>query len=226
MATVTQAIIVPAFQDLGVVRPGASITTALSDAALIVLNQGIDGLSAEQAMANVLYHQSFTLTAGTSVYTVGTAGTLVSTARPVRITGWQSKSGDFKNGGQCVSFEKLHEQQKDNLGMRSVLAEMVAADFAYPAINLEVWPTPDASPGNLILDYYSPLAQFAAVGDTVTLPDGYVQLLRTQLAKDLYPQYARVGGNNKEDIFAAWQNAKSQIATKNSAILSLVQQAA
>lgn len=227
-ATVSADIITPAFLDLAVIQPGGAPSNSMRDAAFLLLNQQIDALSTEWVTAYVVYHQAFTLTAGTTNYTVGTAGTLASTARPIRITGWTSYTTQgFRNGGQIMSFEALHAAAKDNTGsLDAVLAQMVAADQAYPAINIEVFPAPAASPGTLRLDYYSPLTQFAAVGDAVALPDGYIQMLRTMLAVQLYPQYARVGGNTLEVLGAAAKNAKDQIAAKNAAILGLQQQAA
>lgn len=228
MATVDEAIIIPAFSnELAVTTPGEVLAASMLDAAFVLLNQGIDGLSAEQALAYVVYHQAFTLTAGLSTYTVGTAGTLVSTARPERITGWTSyTAAGFRTGGQIISIEALHAQAKDPLGsLDSVLPQMVAADQAYPAINLEVFPKPAASPGTLALDYYSATAQFAARSTTVTLPSGYVDLLRTMLAVMLYPSYARVAGNTLEVISAAAQNAKGRVVTKNAAILGIGQAA-
>jgi hypothetical protein len=77
----------------------------------------------------------------------------------------------------------------------------------------------------LQLDYYSPLPVFVAVGDAITLPEGYVRALEFNLAIELAPRYARVGGVDKA-LAANAQNSKEAIAAKNAQILGLVSQPA
>lgn len=219
-------LITQAFIDVGYIRPGATITTTMRDAAFLILQQMISSLSNEQAMNYVAYHQGFTMVAGTSTYTVGASGgTLTSTARPVRITGWQSVSGNYRNGGKIMGWDEFHATVKDPLATASVLAGAVAADQGYPVINIVVFPTPAATPGTLYLDYYSPLTAPAAVGDAVTLPDGWDEMLHFNLAIALAPQYAR-GGEASKILAAMAANTKDAIAAKNAAAIGLVQQAA
>lgn len=215
-------LITESFIDLGVIAPGETITTAMQTNAFLVLQQMMAGLSVEQAMNYVVYHQIFTLVAGTSAYTVGTGGTLVATANPNRITGWQSISNNFRNGGQIISFEEFHATIKDPFGSRSIIAQAVAADQLYPSINILVWPTPDTSPASLQLDYYASLPAYSTVGDTVTLPDGWQAMLHFNLAIALAPQYARQGGV-PDALAANAQNSKALIVQKNAAIIGLTQ---
>ena len=223
MAFLVSELITEAFTHLGVITPSESISTDQQTNAFLVLKQMYSGWSADRLMAYLIYHQAFTLIAGTNKYTVGTAGSLVSTARPVAITGWDSRSGNFSTGGTVMSFEEFRAKYQNPTAKRSVLVEAVAADFLYPAINIEVYPTPDTSPGTLTLDYYSPLIEFAAVGtDIAALPDGFHQALAYNLAVALAPQYARVGGVTPE-LASMAQNSKAMIAQKNAAILGLNQ---
>lgn len=222
MATLVSDIIDQAFIDLGVIQPGETITAAMLANAFLVLKQMYSGWSADRLMAYLIYHQAFTLVAGTSKYTVGTTGSLVATARPVAITGWQSAIGNISTGGVVMNFDEFRAKYQNLTGKRSQLAEAVAADFLFPNINIEVYPTPDTSPGTLTLDYYSPLVEFAATSTSLTLPDGYEAALHTNLALALAPQYARVGGVTPELLKAA-QDAKAFIVQKNAAILGLSQ---
>lgn len=223
--TVVDQIIYPAFQDLGVIEVGATISSTIRDAAFDLLNRGIDGLSAEQVISQACYHQQFVLTAGLVNYTLGTTGSLVTAARPVRATGWSSSYLNFRNGGSMLSIEALHEKVKDQLGSAAYLLTDVGADQNYPNINLRVFPVPAIAIA-LEVDFYSLIAQFATVNDATTgLPDGYVQLYRTMLALALYGQYARVAKQSLEFIAGQYQSAKSQIVTKNAAILGIGQAA-
>lgn len=223
MSQTVSDIITSAFVNLAVIRPGETIdATTMRDPAFIVLQQVWSGMSAEPTMAYLVYHQAFTLVAGTETYTVGTGGTLVSTARPVQILGWQSASGNFRNGGRVISFDELRALAKDNLGATSVIAQAVAADMLFPAINIQVFPKPATAPGTLTLDYTSPLVPFAAVTDVLALPDGYEAMLTFNLALALAPQYARQSGVPAA-LAANAQNSKALIAAKNGSILGLQQ---
>ncbi len=225
MATVLEAIIKPAFISLGVSQPGDTLDTVYYTDAFQTLQQLMSGWSVEQVMSYVVYHQGFTLAAGTQAYTVGTGGTLVSTALPIRVTGWQSVSGNFSNGGKIMSFEEFHATVKDGLASRSVLASAVCADQATPSINIRVHPTPDTSPATLFLDYYAAIPAFATTGDTVALPSGWEQALRFNLAVALSSTYARVSQARLEEIASSAQNAKAAIVQKNAAIMGLQQAA-
>lgn len=222
---VNDQIIVKAFEDLGVIEAGATISTTVRDDAFDYLNQGLDSLSAEQVITQVCYHQQFSLTAGVVSYTLGTAGSLVSTVRPVRVTGWSSSYLTFRNGGEILSIEAFHAKVKDQLGSTGYLLSDVGSDQNYPSINLRVFPVP-AVAVVAEFDYYGALTPFPLVTTTVTgLPDGYIKMLRTMLALDLYPRYGRLGNQTLEAIAAAAQRAKAAIVTKNAAILGLQQAA-
>ena len=67
---------------------------------------------------------------------------------------------------------------------------LLGVDTAFPNANVRVWPPPSAAPGSVELAYTTPLVAFAAVGSTVTLPPGgWLQMLRWNLARELYSRY-------------------------------------
>ena len=213
-------IIAQAFLDLGVIQPGETVSSDMQANAFVVLNQMISNWSVDQALAYLNVHQAFTLTAGTATYTVGTAGTLSTSARPLRVVSWKSQSGNFANGGPCLSFDEFRAKQQNLTAKRSVLAEMVAADASYPSINIEVFPVPDTSPGTLTLEFWTPVVAFASVGTTVTLPDGWEAAIHFNLAVQLAPQYARQTGITQE-LAANAQNTLNALKAKNAAILGI-----
>jgi hypothetical protein len=222
MPTLVSDIIQQSFNDLGVTKSGELISPTMQLFAFALLNQYWSSLSAEPTMAYLYTHQSFNLTGGTTIYTLGVGGSLNTAARPVRVTGWTSASGNFRNGGRIISFEELHALAKNATAKRSVLAEAVAADMAFPLLNLEVFPPPDAGPGSLILDYWTPLVPFATVADALNLPPGFEAFLHFNLAIQLAPQYARQGGVPAA-LAADAANSKKVIMDNNAAILGLVQ---
>jgi hypothetical protein len=209
---------------MGSITAGGSISTAQQTAAFLILQQMWAGWSTEQDMSNAVYHQAFTLTAGQNAYTLGTAGTLVATANPLRVTAATSTSGAFRNPVTVVSFDKFDQLVADGTGKTSVLAELVAVDNSYPTKNIRVYPTPAASPGSLTLEYFAQLAQFATVGDSLNLAPGYEEALHYNLAVALYPQYRRAAGIPPELAILA-ENSKRRIMDLNRSILGLQQAA-
>ncbi len=221
MAITVTDLISAAFVEIAYIRPGATITTTMRDAAFLQLQQLMSSWSDEQVMAYVVYHQVFTLVAGTPLYTVGTGGTLVATARPIAITSAASVLSNQRKTVQVMSWDQFDKEVDDPLASRSIYAAKLAADQAYPSINIRVWPTPDTSPATLELNYYSQLPAYTAVSDTVTLPEGYERALRLGLALELGPQYGRQGGQIPEILATNAANAKQAIAAKNASILGL-----
>ena len=213
-------IITEAFVDLAVIQPGETISSDMQANAFLVLKQMLSNWSVDQALAYLNVHGDFNLVAGTAAYTVGTTGSLATAARPVRIVSWQSRSGNFSNGGACISFDEFRAKQQNLTAKRSVLAEMVAADTGYPTIAIEVFPVPDTSPGTLRLDYWTPVVEFASVGTTVNLPDGWEAAVHFNLAVQLAPQYARQTGITPE-LAANAKNTLAELKAKNAAILGI-----
>jgi hypothetical protein len=90
---------------------------------------------------------------------------------------------------------------------------VLAADEAFPLINIRVFPTIAA--GSLELAYWTPITQFVNVGDTLALPPGWFQMMVWNLAILLYPEFARLGGLPPE-IAANAQNSKAALVQQNS----------
>lgn len=179
--------------DLGTLKPGATPPTAIRDDCFVRLNQLWEGWSIDETVTNAQYHQILALSAGTSVYTFGTGGSLVATATPVRVYGAESVSGNFRSPVRVVSFKEFDAEVQDALGSSSVLAQLLAADNAYPSINLRVFPVPATSPGSLLLDYWGAMTPFAATSTTVALAPAFSDALHWNLAMALLPQYGRTG---------------------------------
>lgn len=204
------------YEDLAVVQPGETISTSLQTAGYTTLNGLLGSLSAEKYSAFKHVFQSFFLVPGTSAYTLGNGGTLSTTGnlRAQRVESWSANSGNFRSGGRVLSFPEYQEKAQDPVGASSALPMFVGADEAFPLINLRVHPTP-AIAATLELLYWTPLIQFAAVGDNLdAYPQGWINILRYNLAIQLYPRHARLGGLPKE-LAALAQNAKESYVQQN-----------
>jgi len=223
--TTISALVHLAAEDLGVITPGETLSAALLANGTTRLKDLYASWALEELMAVPLHMTSTAVIAGTTDYTFGIGGTLSSVGvAPIKITGWQSRSGNFKNGGVPISFAKFNEAVKDNLATSAQLVQYLAADSGGPynndtkLINVRIWPTPAASPGSLAIDYLSYADQIV---DPLTLPAGWVAALRTNLALDWAPQFAREGGKVPEALAANALNRKLAIMQLNASILGL-----
>jgi hypothetical protein len=230
-------IINQAFQDLGVIQPGESITSTMQTDAFVYLNQLLSSLSTEGATAFNQVMQTFALVAGDSEYTFGSGGQWATTGalRPQKVTAWRAYAGDMHRGGLPMAMEAfsaaIQAKQAELLALNTqAIAEgvittfpasvtapipaILGADTAYPLINVRVYPPPSAAPGSVELAYWTPIVAAAAVGDTVTMPPGYEAMIHFNLAVALAPQYARSGGITPE-LAANAQNAKAAIVQQN-----------
>lgn len=206
-----------AFQNLGVIQPGETVSAAMQTAAFNALKAMYSGWGAEQLMCFDVGHSEYSLVANTPQYTFGMSGTFVTSLRPVRVIGWAGKSGNFRSGGPIMSFDALRASVNDASGMRSILPMKVAADNDFPNLNILVWPTPDTSPGTLILDYWMELVTFSSVGQSLDLPAGFEAALHWNLALELSGQYAR-SDKHLELVAGNAQKWKGIIAAKNADI--------
>jgi len=222
MSVLLSDIINQAFEDLGVIRPGESVSAALSASALLVLTQRWALNCMEKTFGVQWYHQTFTLTAGTSAYTVGLAGSLTATAEPVQIVSWRSVSGNFESAGDVIGFEEFDAKWQNAHAEAAVLAKAVASDNAIPK-GIRVAPVPATSPGSLILTYYAPMPAFSILSDAAPTQPGYQDFLHNDLAIALYPRYARAGAQSLQALGVNRQNALGIITALNARIQGLQQ---
>ena len=214
-------IINEAFLDLGVITVNETISSAMQTDAFMRLNQLLDSLNAEGLLVPQQVSQTFPtgsgtgLVAGTTAYTLGSGGTLPTTGslRAMKVTAWRAfYGGVLHNGGRVLSLAEFGEQSKQDLGQVTAIPLIVGADTAFPLINVRVFPPPSSTPGSLELDYYTPIVQFAAVGTSITLPQGWEDMLHWNLARRLYAQYQRP--SNREMIWDMADRTKIALLTE------------
>jgi hypothetical protein len=182
-------VILDAFVDLKQIVPGELVTAAEQADAFARLNQMLASWSIEKWMVPSFEHRSFALTAGTTDYTLGTGGSLVTPARPIRVTGAASVAGNFRSAVKVVGYDQFAAEVGDEAAAADVLAKILAADGTSPSINVRVFPVPAASPGQLQLDYWSAIAAFNTVADQISLPLEFKDALHFNLAVRLHSIY-------------------------------------
>lgn len=206
------------FIDLAVIQPGASITTSMRTDAQSRLNALVSSLNTEQLTVFNQVMQVFNLSAGVSAYTLGSGGTFATTSnlRAQKVTAWRAAyAGVLSRGGGVLSMAELGARANQQGGELAAIPEFVGADTSYPLINVRVFPPPSATPGTLELAYWVPIAQISDFTATISLPEGWPEMLHWNLALRLFPQYARPG--QVIDVIAGnAQNAKASIVNQNS----------
>lgn len=211
-------IITQAFVDMAVIQVGETITAGMQSDAFTRLKSLISSLSAEGLIAFNQVEQAFQLVSGTTAYTLGSGGTFSTTGnlRAQRVTAWRAYySTLLSSGGPILSMAEFGAQAVQKEGELTSIPRLVAADTSYPLINVRVWPPPSAVPGILELAYWTPITAPSAVGDTISLPEGWENFLHFQLAVALYPQYSRTGG--MDPVLAANASNSKQVLLQQNA---------
>lgn len=207
-------VVQQAFEQLVVIQPGDTLSTSMNTDGLTLLNSLLSSISAEKYSVFTQVFASFLLAAGQPSYTFGVGGTWNVAVRAQRIVSWSASYIGFRTGGDVLSFPAFQAQAMNPIGMTANIPTILGADEAYPLINVRVHPPPSSAPGQVELAYWTPLLQLAAIGDALILPDGWYQMLWSNLALLLYPKYSRVGGISPE-LAATAQNSKAVLIQQN-----------
>lgn len=187
-------IITRAFENLGVITVAETITSAMQTDAFNRLNRLLDTFSAEGLVVPNQVEQQFSLVAGSHQYTLGPAGSFATTGglRAMKVTAWRAWYGSppvVQSGGRLLSMAEFGMVARQRVGETATVPEFVGADTNPTAINIRMSPPPNNNSATIEFAYWTPLALFSTVGDSVTSPAGLANLFEWHLAKDLWPQY-------------------------------------
>lgn len=185
MTTVAN-IITRALRLLNVYGTGETLSADESVDGMTALNALIDEWATESLMSNVKKLDVIPLVAGTSVYTIGTTGTVVS-PRPESI---DPSSYILKNG---VSYPTTIASLSD---YNSIVSKDSESDIPYalwykadyPNGTLTVYPTPSDT-ADLYLWSIKPVEPYTALTDVVAFPPAYQNAITYNLAVALAPEY-------------------------------------
>jgi hypothetical protein len=205
--TLQQGIVDPAFKSLGLIAAGRSMATSEYADALDAINALLDMCTAEEDMVYQITKETFSLT-GPATYTMGPAGTF-ATVRPTRIRAAVVIAADSASQPiQIVPAEKYAQMVEDRT-LTGLFADVMTCDYASPAVNIFLNPAP-VTGATLELWSLKPLSNFAAMSDTVSLPPGYLQFLKTNLAVVLAPAFA--GAKLTNETLSLAQSSKAGLA--------------
>ena len=190
MATTPQNVINSALIILGVIFPGQTPSTSMSNDALTRLNEMLASWSSDRLFVYGILRNTYNLTSGTNVYTLGPAGTFSGT-RPLSIVRATiiTPSLTLRSPLKLATTEEWSEIADQTTS--GTVPEILYNDYEYPASNLWFWPTPNSSSTQVELFTWQQLEQFTTLSDSFDLPPGYEQAVIYSLAMQLSSVYGR-----------------------------------
>lgn len=190
-------LIKASLRKIGAIATGETPTADEANDALQTLNDMLESWQNERLTVRSLTLATFAATPGVLSYTLGPGGTLPLAYYPIEV-----ESGFYGMGGYDLPLYKLNQQQYDDIGIKG-LPNTVAWAFypenAYPLIGIKLYPAPSGAQ-SLNFRVWKPVAAFANLQETVTLPPGWQRALIFNLARDLCPEYGQDVPANVEAI--------------------------
>lgn len=174
---------------------------------LEALNQMIDSWNTDRLYVYNVREETFTLVAGDGSYTIGSGGDF-STTRPVQI-----ERAFLRRLGLDYRMQVVAWHEYDvwiNKSAQSSLPFVLAYEPAYPLGTIKVYPLPTEN-NELHIRTWTPLSQLA-LGDTLTVPPGYLRALAFSLAEEIAPEY---GLTVLPDVTKRARTARKAIQTVN-----------
>jgi hypothetical protein len=172
---------------IGVLASGETPTSDQSNDALDRLNGMIKSWSIEGLMVFKVTRETFTLTASQSSRTMGSGGNF-DTTRPERIIRVGAMDGTSELPVEIVTVEQW--AAISDKSSTSTIPYRTYIEGTYPLETLNFWPVPSAS-STLVVYSRKAINSTLALTDTISLPDGYEEVLEYNLAVRQAPEYGR-----------------------------------
>ena len=181
-----QTIIDRALRLIGAIASGTSPTAAESADGLIALNAMISSWQTEKLNVFAFVDTAFTLVATDSSYTVGPSGNFNLTPRPSKIEQVYVRANDIDYPVELVDYEKWN-----SIPDKTSSSDIPIYAYYEPTLStgtLQLWPVPNTA-YSLRIVTWTTLLELAAVGTTITLPQGYERALAYNLAVEVASEY-------------------------------------
>jgi len=172
---------------LGVLAEGETPSAAMSQDALVSMNQMIDSWSTERLSTFVTQDQVFTWPAGQLSRTLGPTGDFVGN-RPILMD-----DATYYKAPNGVSYgiKFINQQQYDGIAVKNVTStypQVCWVNMGFPDITLTVYPKPTQD-----LEWHmisvEELSQPAALDTELHFPPGYMRAFAYNLAMEIAPEY-------------------------------------
>ena len=173
---------------LGILAEGETPSAAMSQDALIALNQMIDSWSIERLAVFCTQDQVFTWPAGEYIRTLGPSGNFIG-LRPVML----DDATYFRDPGTNVSFgiKFINQQQYNGIAVKTVTStypQVCFVNMGFPDITMSIYPRPTRD-----LEWHfvsvQELNQPATLSTVLAYPPGYLRAFTYNLAMEFAPEF-------------------------------------
>ena len=185
-------LITAAFQDIGALPEGESLTAAMAKDGLRRLNNMIALWALQPGTMLSNKREVFPLVAGQETYTIGPTGDF-DTVRPVYLTG-----AGLLLGGLAYPVELrlglLTDDAYENLKIKtqpSTQPTQIYYNETQPLGTVKLWPVPTIALNSLVLYSSEATSGFADLTTPYTFAPGYTEAIEYNLAKRLATPYGR-----------------------------------
>ena len=196
-----------AFRLLGILAEGETPSAAMSQDALMALNQLIESWNIERLSVFCTQDQVFTWPAGEYIRTLGPSGNFVG-LRPVLV----DDATYYRDPGNNVSFgiKFINQQQYDGIAVKTVTStypQVCFVNMGYPDITMTVYPRPTRDLEWHIISVQE-LTQPAELVTEMHFPPGYLRAFTYNLAMEIAPEFGvepspqvqRIAMTSKRDL--------------------------
>ena len=178
-----------ALRILEVLAQGANPTGSETADGLEALNAMLEAWSTKGLTIYDRKRETFTLSAGTAQYSIGSSGTF-DTVWPLDI----KLAGVLQAGNTDEIPIKIITQQEwsriVDKATQSIFPQRLYYNRTYPLGEINLWPVPSAA-STLVIYSLKQLSTFATATATADLPPGFDEAIAYNLAKRLAPEYGR-----------------------------------
>jgi hypothetical protein len=173
---------------LGVLAEGETASAALSQDALMAMNQMIDSWNTERLSVFCTQDQTFTWPAGQITRTLGPSGNFIG-LRPVLL----DESTYYRDASTNVSFgiKFINQQQYNGIAVKTVTStypQVIFVNMGFPDVTMSIYPQPTRD-----LEWHfisvQKLDEPATLVTDLLFPPGYLRAFTYNLAMELAPEF-------------------------------------
>lgn len=217
-------LITASLQDLRVLQVGETVSANDAAYALARLNDWINSLATEGLTVYSQARTTWTISTAAS-YTIGSGG-VINCARPTGPMGVTNVGFQDTSVSPTIEYNLgplLTEDAYAGIAQKALTSVYPQAMYYNPTFTsglglIYLWPLPTSTTLQGVIYTPVPVAEFAAISDTISLPPGYRRFLRTGLAKEIASAF---DAPLTPDLQQAAMESKADIKRANLRLLDL-----
>lgn len=184
-------VIYSSLRKLGLVASGESAETEELSDALTAFQVMLRSWAAEKILVYASVQESFSISAGTYLYTWGTGGTF-NTARPNEVIGGYIRDSSSVDH----PIDVVTEAKYRSVSVKSTVARpyMLYPHMRYPLAYMYFYPVPQDSETLYVTSFkpFTETSSFSSISDTLAFPVDYEEAMVYNLAVRIAPEYGKI----------------------------------